>query len=61
MPISTLPRPFYVRTIDLSLYRTDPLSSEVEQVVERVREACLFTEFSQLINHGLENSAKRRV
>ena len=61
MPVSIHPRPFYVPTIDLSSYLTNSSSSEAEEVIQNVREACLSTGFFQLINHGLEKSLQSDV
>lgn len=61
MSPSTTTRPFYVPTIDLSLYLKDPSSSEAEKVIEDIREACLSTGFFLLTNHGLLKSLQKDV
>ena len=61
MSPSITTRPFYVPTIDLSLYLKDPSSSEAETVIEDIREACLSTGFFLLKNHGLEKSLQKDV
>lgn len=61
MSPSAAPRPFYVPTIDLSTYLSNPSSAEAEKVIDSVREACLSTGFFQLVNHGLKNSLQKEL
>ena len=61
MSPSTTPRPFYVPTIDLSLYLKDPSGDDAEKVIEEIREACLSTGFFVITNHGLEKSLQTDV
>lgn len=61
MSPSTLPRPFYVPTIDLSPYLSNPSSAEAETVIDSVRAACLSTGFFQIVGHGLEKSLQKDV
>ena len=61
MSPSTTPRPFYVPTIDLSLYLNDSSGSDAEKVIEDVREACLSTGFFVITNHGFEKSLQKDI
>ena len=61
MSPSTTPRPFYIPTIDLSLYLKDPYGPGAERVIDDIREACLSTGFFVITNHGLEKSLQKDV
>lgn len=61
MSLSSTPRPFYVPTIDLSLYVKDSSGPEAEKVIDDIREACLSTGFFVITNHGLEKSLQTDV
>ena len=61
MSPSTTPRPFYVPTIDLSLYLEDPSGSDAGKVIEDIREACLSTGFFVITNHGFEKSLQKDI
>ena len=60
MPSATSP-PFYIPSVDITPYLTDPDSTEGQQVIDKIRSACLSTGFFQLLGHGVSLSLQASV
>lgn len=52
---------FYVPTINISPYITDPTSSEADEIIADIRRACLSTGFFQITGHGISASLQKEV
>lgn len=65
MPIATTPpaepKPFYVPTVDISPYLSDPTSAASKKIIEEVRAACISTGFFQITGHGISRSLQKEV
>jgi isopenicillin N synthase-like dioxygenase len=44
---------FFVPTIDITTFISDPASSSANDVVQKVRDACIETGFFQIVGHGM--------
>jgi hypothetical protein len=57
MPMATEPDQhdpsFIVPTVDIGPYLADSNSSEANEVLDKIRDACVSTGFFQIINHGI--------
>jgi len=60
MPLATS-SPFYIPSVDITPYLTDPDSTEGQQVIDDIRSACLSTGFFQLLGHGVSPSLQASV
>ena len=60
MPSATS-SPFYIPSVDITPYLTDPDSTEGQQVIDKIRSACLSTGFFQLLGHGVSLSLQASV
>ena len=55
------PVPFYVPTIDISPYLTDPSSCAAKSVIDEVRKASVSTGFFQIVGHGVSRTLQDSV
>lgn len=53
--------PFYVPTVDISPYITEPSSPAAEEVIKKIRAACVSTGFFQIIEHGIPRELQKAV
>ena len=53
--------PFYVPTIDISPYITEPTSPAADEVIKKIRAACLSTGFFQITEHGIPRELQKAV
>ena len=61
MHTSTRPNEFYVPTIDVKPYLSDPDSDAASDVIDQVRVACISTGFFQIIGHGIAKHLQETV
>ena len=60
--ISEAARPaFTIPTVDLRPYLANPTSSEAEDVVEQIRQACTTSGFFQITGHGISQELQERT
>jgi len=59
--IQTHPPAFYVPSVDIGPYLSDPSSPEADIIIEKIRAACLSTGFFQITNHGISSSVQDSI
>ena len=55
------PSPFEVPTIDIAPFISAPSSSAANDVIGKIRKACLTTGFFQIIGHGIPRNLQRSI
>lgn len=61
MPSFQETRGFYIPTVDIGGFLSDPTSAAAQEVVDDVRAACKSTGFFQIVNHGVPKAVQRGV
>lgn len=52
---------FTIPTVNISDYLRDPQSTEADQIVERIRNACATSGFFQIIGHSIPESLQEQI
>lgn len=60
-PARTAATEFYVPTIDIAPFLTDPNCPAAESIVSQVRSACVSTGFFQITGHGVPRALQKSV
>ena len=54
-------KPFYVPTIDIAPYLSNPHSAAAGKIIKDVRAACISTGFFQIVGHGVPKHLQRSI